>query len=203
MSHNAGIVLVPTGEIRDIQADDRIFIQMLLIGSVVLDVQSSEQFTAVARLVIVSAKHLGRHGLAKAAATGDASILTFCIESLIDYCNQTRLVHISAIDGLAETVVALVYVRAHDLLVFIQESFESVKVQIFIENKVANARSKNDVHPFLVLILVLMEYGLGVLFFLTGRALCPVLILVLMEYGLGEYRIKDHSVSTSYALNRH
>ena len=58
--------------------------------------------------VIVSTQHISRHGLAKAATTGDASILTLGVKALIDHSNKTGLIYIYTIYGLTEPVVTFI-----------------------------------------------------------------------------------------------
>ncbi len=54
-----------------------------------------------------------------------------------------------------------------------------------------DAEQYPDGKPAEVLILVLMEYGLGHLLILCISSYLAVLILVLMEYGLGLLGIRD------------
>ena len=64
-------------KVGDVEKDDGVFVEVLLEGRVLRNLQVGEEAAGIDGVVVVGAEHLCRHRLAEAAAAGDATATPF------------------------------------------------------------------------------------------------------------------------------
>ena len=80
-----------------IKFNDIQLVQVFLETGFFRNPQICEQFSAVAPLAEVGAKHVARHGLPETARTRHAHETLICIDKSVDFCNEQGLVHINGV----------------------------------------------------------------------------------------------------------
>ena len=88
MGDNA-LVLEAGDELRHVEVDDRVFVQMLLKRWVLRYLQVAEQAARVARMVVIGTKHPCCQRFSEAAAAGDTTELPQGIQCIIHYGYQS------------------------------------------------------------------------------------------------------------------
>ena len=100
-------------ELRQVEVDDRVLIEVFLKRWVFGNLQVGEKFARLTRFVIIGAKHLRRHRLSEAAAAAHTGEGLLRKERVIDNGDKTRLIDIFTIAGSAEALVPGVDVDSH------------------------------------------------------------------------------------------
>ena len=112
VQHDA-IVLEASHKRRDIQIDNRIFIQVLLKLRVASYLQVGKQLARVARMVVVGTEHLGCHRLTEATATSHTTEAALREQCTVDNGDEPRFVNVFAIANPLKSCITCVYINSH------------------------------------------------------------------------------------------